>query len=367
MARTFAMSSPETRNWTGKPTGGPFSSRETRPRSAGKSSVERGQQARAQPLALGIAPRQDHELREVRLLQLLVERQVEARAAGAHVRRRRSRYPAPRRGSLRASSLRRASRRKALPSASRRSTMSSGREDAGKNCCGTRRNSASDATNAATVTVMTMPAMRDAPVPPARGSGDRTASRRRRRGRRARAARGGGAALRRPVPGSSPPATAGAASPQVGQHPVAQVGNHDTATTHDAISAIADTSKIDRVYSPVLLLAVAIGRKPGDRDQRAGQHRERGARVGEARGAEAVEALLQLDRHHFDRDDRVVDQQAQRQDQRPERDLVQADAEQPHARERRSRAPAESTPRRPARCAGRGSAATPPARSAPPR
>ena len=38
IARTRPMSSPETRNCTGKPTGGPFSSREMRPRSAGKSS-----------------------------------------------------------------------------------------------------------------------------------------------------------------------------------------------------------------------------------------------------------------------------------------------------------------------------------------
>ncbi|KAF1056043.1 MAG: hypothetical protein GAK41_00215 [Burkholderia gladioli] len=31
---------------------------------------------------------------------------------------------------------------------------------------------------------------------------------------------------------------------------------------HEAISAIADTSKIERVYSPVLDCASAIGRKP---------------------------------------------------------------------------------------------------------
>ena len=35
-----------------------------------------------------------------------------------------------------------------------------------------------------------------------------------------------------------------------------------TATTQDAISAIAETWKIERVYSPVQLFAVAIGRKP---------------------------------------------------------------------------------------------------------
>src|SRR5258705_11171321 len=34
-----------------------------------------------------------------------------------------------------------------------------------------------------------------------------------------------------------------------------------TAITHDAIKAIAETWKIDRVYSPVLLFAAAIGRK----------------------------------------------------------------------------------------------------------
>ena len=33
-----------------------------------------------------------------------------------------------------------------------------------------------------------------------------------------------------------------------------------TATTHDASSAIDDTWKIDRVYSPVELFAIAIGR-----------------------------------------------------------------------------------------------------------
>ena len=105
-----------------------------------------------------------------------------------------------------------------------------------------------------------------------------------------------------------------------------------TATTHDTSSAIADTSKIERVYSPVPHLRGRDRQEAGDGDERAGEHRQRGARVGEARRAEAVEALLHLDRHHLDRDDRVVDEQPQRQDQRAERDLVQADVEQPHAR-----------------------------------
>jgi hypothetical protein len=40
-------------------------------------------------------------------------------------------------------------------------------------------------------------------------------------------------------------------------------------------------------------------------------------------GADAVVALLHLHDHHFDSDDRVVDQQSKGQDQRPERDAVE--------------------------------------------
>ena len=64
-------------------------------------------------------------------------------------------------------------------------------------------------------------------------------------------------------------------------------------------------------------------------DQRAGQHRERGRGPGEGRGAGAVPALLHLHHHHLDGDDGVVDQQAERDDQRAERDAVKVDA-RPH-------------------------------------
>ena len=118
--------------------------------------LEELEQPRAQPLALGVARRDEHELREVRLLQLLVERQVEARAAGADV------------GDVALDAASRASRiassffacasvaANELPSGRRRSTISSGRDDDGKNCCGTKRNSASDATNTATVAPITV-------------------------------------------------------------------------------------------------------------------------------------------------------------------------------------------------------------------
>ena len=141
IARTRARSSPETRNWTGKPTGGPFSSRDTRPRSAGKSSSKSWTRRVAQPLALLVALRDEHELREVRALQLLVERQVEARAADADVGdiavdarpRRRGSTPSssPRRASPRTSCLRAAASRR-----SARAATTTGRTAAGRN--GTR-------------------------------------------------------------------------------------------------------------------------------------------------------------------------------------------------------------------------------------
>jgi hypothetical protein len=60
--------------------------------------------------------------------------------------------------------------------------------------------------------------------------------------------------------------------------------------------------------------------------QRAGQHRKRGRGPGEGRGAAAIPALLHLHHHHLDRDDRVVDQKAERNDQCAERDAVQVEA-----------------------------------------
>src|SRR5207244_3553338 len=71
----------------------------------------------------------------------------------------------------------------------------------------------------------------------------------------------------------------------------------------------------------------------GGGDQRAGQHRKRGGLIRERGGLDAIETLLEFDRHHFHRDDGVIHQQAQRQDQRAERNLVQVDAEILHRRE----------------------------------
>ncbi|MNI52447.1 hypothetical protein D3C73_1072290 [compost metagenome] len=72
----------------------------------------------------------------------------------------------------------------------------------------------------------------------------------------------------------------------------------------------------------------------GSGDQRAGEHREGGTGPGITRRLDPVEALLHLDRHHFHGDDGVVHQQAQRQHQCAEGNLVQADPQVIHAGER---------------------------------
>ena len=76
------------------------------------------------------------------------------------------------------------------------------------------------------------------------------------------------------------------------------------------------------------------GQEACRRDQGAGKHRESGAGPGKARRLDAVVALLHLDRHHLDRNDRVIDHQAQRQHQCAEGNLVQADVEIEHRDER---------------------------------
>ena len=128
------------------------------------------------------------ELREVRLLQLLVERQVEARAAAADVRDVALDAGLARRGSPPSSSPRRASRANELPSGSRRSTSSSGRDDDGKNCCGTKRNATSASGEDRERGDDHDPAVADAPVDQRAEAHGRTASGRRGRDRRAPAA-----------------------------------------------------------------------------------------------------------------------------------------------------------------------------------
>ncbi len=67
----------------------------------------------------------------------------------------------------------------------------------------------------------------------------------------------------------------------------------------------------------------ADGQKARDRHQRARQHREGGGAPRVGRGGDAIDAFLHLHHHHLDRDDGVVDEQAERDDQRAERDAIE--------------------------------------------
>ncbi|CDF97313.1 hypothetical protein BN844_3474 [Pseudomonas sp. SHC52] len=75
------------------------------------------------------------------------------------------------------------------------------------------------------------------------------------------------------------------------------------------------------------------GQESRRRDQRTGEHRERRARPGVAGRLDPVEALLHLDCHHLHRNDRVIHQQPERQHQRAQGNLVQADSQVIHRRE----------------------------------
>ena len=60
-------------------------------------------------------------------------------------------------------------------------------------------------------------------------------------------------------------------------------------------------------------------------DERTGEHGHRRQIEHRRRRAQTVVPLLHLAHHHLHGNDRVVDQQTERDDQRAERDLVQVD------------------------------------------
>jgi hypothetical protein len=108
-------------------------------------------------------------------------------------------------------------------------------------------------------------------------------------------------------------------------------GVNRTATSQDTTSAIAITANREKQYSPALLRAKPMGMKAGYRDQGAGQHRERGGGIGVSRSGEPIEAALEPAHHHLDRHHRVVDQQAESDDESTERDPLKRDAAEGHA------------------------------------
>ena len=86
ISRTFCVSGPTMRNCTGKPTGGPSSSRVTRTHTPGNCSFDGPHQPRAHAFAGLHVLRHHDEDGVARVRQLRIERQIEARLAGAGVR-----------------------------------------------------------------------------------------------------------------------------------------------------------------------------------------------------------------------------------------------------------------------------------------
>ena len=256
------------------------------------------QHALARLAALG----HHHQLAEVEVRRLHVERQVEARAAVADVAGDGDDVGIVLQLALRAPATSRWLASKVAACGSHRSTISSGRSEAGKNCLrhdAEQRERADERRD------------RDADDPACGAPG-----RRRRGGGTARRSRAGRPRPRRRARRRG--ARFSSLKPMYGVN--------STATIHDSISEMPTTWNSENTYSPEPDFAKPDRQEAGRGDQRAGEHRERGRGVGVGRGAEPVPALLELQRHHLDGDDRVVDQQAERDDQRAERDALQLDA-----------------------------------------
>jgi hypothetical protein len=73
----------------------------------------------------------------------------------------------------------------------------------------------------------------------------------------------------------------------------------------------------------------AIGHEADSGDQRSRQHGRRRMAPGIGGGSDAAEALFHLHHHHFDGDDGVVHEQAQREDQGTQRDAIEVLARRP--------------------------------------
>ena len=113
---------------------------------------------------------------------------------------------------------------------------------------------------------------------------------------------------------------AGERREQHGDHPGGNERNRHDREQREGIFTGATCRKADRDEA-------------GDRHERARQHREGGGGVGEGRGGDLVATLLELGDHGLNRDHGIVDQQPEPDDERAERDALQADARQLHDHE----------------------------------
>ena len=99
------------------------------------------------------------------------------------------------------------------------------------------------------------------------------------------------------------------------------------------MSAMATTAKSENVYSPAELAAKPTGTKPGDGDERAGEHREGVGAEREGRGLDLAVAFGEPREHGVGRRHGIVDEQGKRDDERAQRYALHIDAGELHDRE----------------------------------
>ena len=86
-----------------------------------------------------------------------------------------------------------------------------------------------------------------------------------------------------------------------------------TATIHDTISAKPTTQKMLPAYSPALEFGEPYRHQPNDRHQCPRQHRRGRGSPRKGRGLGALPAFLHFHHHHFDGDNGIVHEQAERE------------------------------------------------------
>ena len=101
-------------------------------------------------------------------------------------------------------------------------------------------------------------------------------------------------------------------------------------TIHERSTAAPTIQKMPPAYSPVLDFANPIGMNAATVISAPVKSRHGGCRIREGRCFGALPTALELHHHHLEGNDRVVDQQTERDDQRPERDPLEIPARHEH-------------------------------------
>ncbi len=109
----------------------------------------------------------------------------------------------------------------------------------------------------------------------------------------------------------------------IGKQLDADVGVKNTATTHDTTSARPTIQKMLPAYSPAVDFARPTGRKPAAVTSVPVSMGNAVEIPGGGGGLNPGPALLHSHHHHLDGDDGVVNEQAERDDKRAERDAVE--------------------------------------------